>query len=381
MHFSKSYRAYWKVIALIGLFIAFSFFASVWSFNSQNSRANASTAQSSMLKVGFLCVGPISDWGWNYTEQQGRLYLEKALKDKVETIFAESVYESAESERVMEKMIAQGCKLIFAQSYGYLEPVLRVSARHPDVAFMQLSRLANKSNIGTYFGFDGDAFYLSGVTAGRMTKTNKLGFVGSHPVPSTLWAINSYALGVHSVNPKAKIKVVWTETWIDPVLEVEAAKGLMDTGIDCLAFDQSDSLPIVKAAESNGIKVSGCYADVHQFAPKQWLTGPNLNWGPFYTKICQSVLDHKWKTGVHVCDLASGDVELAPFGPSVPETVRREVLNLKEKIKTGKLNIFAGPLKDSNGKVRLAAREKPDINWIAKMNFFVSGVDGNLPKN
>jgi basic membrane protein A len=238
-------------------------------------QANAATNSSPLLKVGFLCVGPVSDWGWNYTEQQGKIYLEKALPGKVETVFAESVYESAESERVMEKMIAQGCKLIFAASYGYLEPVLRVSARHPDVTFMQLSRFADKKNIGTYFGLTGDGFYLAGVTAGRMTKTNKLGFVGSHPVPSTLWAINAYALGVHSVNPKARIKVVWTETWIDPVLEVEAAKGLMDTGIDALAFDQSDSLPIVKAAESKGIKVSGCYADVHQFAPKQWLTGPN----------------------------------------------------------------------------------------------------------
>ncbi len=333
------------------------------------------------LKVGFLCVGPVSDWGWNYTEQKGKLYLEKALPGKIETVFAESVHESAEAERVMEKMISQGCKLIFAASYGYLEPVLRVSARHPDVVFMQLSRFADKKNIGTYFGLDGDGFYLAGVVAGRMTKNNKLGFVGSHPVPSTLWAINAYSLGVHSVNPKANIKVVWTETWIDPVLEVEAVKGLIDSGIDTLAFDQSDSLPIVKAAESNGIKISGCYADVHQFAPKQWLTGTHFNWGPFYVKTCQSVLDHTWKNGVYICDMPSGVVELAPFGSSVPESVRKEVLGLKEKIKTGKLIVFAGPLKDAQGKLRLAAGEKPSIEWLSKMNFFVPGIDGNLPKN
>jgi basic membrane protein A and related proteins len=334
------------------------------------------------LKVGFLCVGPVSDWGWNHSEEQGRLYLEKVMKGKVETVFAESVYESAESERVMEKMIAQGCKLIFAQSYGYLESVLRVSIRHPDVTFMQLSRFAdNKKNIGTYFGLHGEGFYLAGVAAGRMTKSNKLGFVGSHPVPSTLWAINSYALGVHSVNLKAKIKVVWTETWIDPVLEVEAAKGLIDTGIDCLAFDQSDSLPIVKAAESNGIKVSGCYADVHQFAPKQWLTGPNLNWGPFYIKTCQSVIDHTWTNKVNICDIASGGIELAPFGPSVPETIQREVLQLKEKIKAGRLAVFEGPLKDSTGKLQLPVGKKADIHWLSTMNFFVPGIDGNLPKN
>ncbi len=345
-------------------------------------QVNASTEPSiKPLKVGFLCVGPISDWGWNYTEEQGRQYLEKAMKGKVETVFAESVYESAESERVMEKMIAQGCKLIFAASYGYLEPVLRVSARHPDVTFMQLSRFADNKHIGTYFGLHCEAFYLAGVAAGKMTKTNKLGFVASHPVPSILQAINAYALGVHSVNAKAKINVVWTNTWIDPVLETEAAKGLIDTGVDVLAFEQSDSKPVVTAAESKGVKVAGCYADAHQFAPKQWLTGPNLNWGPFYEKICQSVIDHTWTNKVHICDIASGGVELAPFGPSVPEPVRKEVLGLKEKIKAGKLIVFAGPITDSTGKLRLKAGEKPNIEWISKMNFFVAGVDGSLPKN
>jgi basic membrane protein A and related proteins len=332
------------------------------------------------LKVGFLYVGPISDWGWNYAEEQGRLYLKKVLAGKVETISAESVYESAESERVMEKMIAQGCKLIFAGSYGYLEPVLRVSDRHPDVIIMQLSRFADKKNIGSYFGMHYEGFYLSGAVAGRMTKTNKLGFIASHPVPSILQAINAYALGVHSVNPTAKIKVVWTNTWIDPVLEVEAANSLIETGVDCLAFDQSDSRPIVAAAEKNGIKVSGCYADVHKFAPTQWLTGPNLNWGLFYVNICQSVIDHTWVNKPRVCDITNGGVELAPFGASVPNTVQREVLVLKEKMKAGKLIVFAGPVRDTQGEIRLAAGQKPNAYWLSKMNFFVSGVDGTLPK-
>lgn len=340
--------------------------------------AYAATSSSPVLKLDFyvlvqLVIG-------DDTEQQGKIYLEKSLKGKVETVFAESIHESAEAERVMEKMIAQGCKLIFAQSYGYLEPVLRVSNRHPDVTFMQVSRFSDKRNIGTYFILHYEGFYLAGVAAGRMTKTNKLGLVGSHPVPSVLQAINAYALGVHSVNPKAKIKVVWTETWIDPVLEVEAAKGLIDSGIDTLAFEQSDSLPIVKTAESKGIKISGCYADVHQFAPKQWLTGPNLNWGPFYVKVCQSVIDHAWKPGMHKCDLASGVVELAPFGPSVPKAVQNEVLSLNEKIKSGKLVVFTGPIKDSKGNIRLPAGKRADIEWISKMNFFVPSIEGNLPK-
>ncbi len=342
--------------------------------------ANAVAKTTPVLKVGFLYVGPINDWGWTHAQEEGRLYVQNALKDKVETSYVESIYESAEAERVIERMIAQGCKLIFATSYGYLEPVLRVSARHPDVTFMQLSRNGDKKNVGGYFFLNGESLYLAGVAAGRMTKTNILGFVGSHPVPSILQAINAFALGAQSVNPKARVKVVWTNTWIDPATEVEAAKGLIDSGIDILAFDQSDSLPIVKTAEKAGIKIIGCYFDTHEFAPKQWLTGGNLNWGPFYAKTCQQILDHTWKSGFYKCDLANGTVDIAAFGPSVPNAVRKEVLDLKEKIKTGQLVVFAGPLKDAQGKLRMQAGKKPDIEWISKMNFFVPGIDGNLPK-
>ncbi len=360
-------------ILLVGFFTSLTFFGLA--------SAKADTKLAPLLKVGFVYVGPIKDWGWTYAQEQGRLYVQNTLKNKVETSYFESIYESAEAERVIERLIAQGCKLIFATSYGYLEPVLRASARHPDVTFMQLSRYGDKKNVGGYFFLNGQSLYLAGVAAGRITKTNKLGFVGSHPVPSILQAINAFALGAQSVNPKVRVKVVWTNTWIDPATEVEAAKGLIENDIDVLAFDQSDSLPIVRNAETAGIKVVGCYSDTHQFAPKQWLTGGNLNWGPFYAKTCQQVMDHTWKSGFYRCDLADGTVDIASFGPSVPNKVRKEVLDLKEKIKTGKLIVFAGQVKDSQGKLKLPAGKKPDIDWISKMNFFVPGIDGNLPKN
>lgn len=331
------------------------------------------------LKIGFLYVGPKNDYGWHYAQEIARLDLESKLKGKVQTMVAENIPEDAQAERVMERMIAQGCKLIFAPSYGYLEPVERVAARHADVKFMQLSRFVDKPNIASYFYLQYQAMYVAGVVAGRMTKNNKLGFVAAHPVPPLLQSINAYMLGIRSVNPKARLKVVWTNKWVDPATETEAAKGLIDSGIDVLAFDQSAPLAIVKTAESNKTPVVGCYTDDHQFAPKYWLTGCKFNWSPYYTQVAQSVIENKWRPGITICDMSTNGIQLSSFGPLVPNRIQVEALALADKIKSSKIVVFEGPIIDSTGKIRLPAGRKPDINWLAKMNFFVPGIDGSLP--
>ncbi|MBY0360247.1 MAG: BMP family ABC transporter substrate-binding protein [Candidatus Obscuribacterales bacterium] len=333
------------------------------------------------VKAGFLFVGPINDYGWNCAQNEGRLFVEKKLAGKIQTVAVENVPESAEAERVMERMIAQGAKIIFATSFGYLEPVLKVARRHPDVKFMQLSRFDKRPNLRTYFYLHYQGSYLAGVVAGRMSKKNKIGFVAAHPVPPLLQSINAFALGVRSVNAKATVKVVWTNKWVDPAVEAEAAKGLIDNGIDVLAFDQSAPVTIVKTAESNKTYVIGCYTDDCQFAPNYWLTGVSFDWGPYYARICQSVLDGTWQEGTDVCDIKTGNVKLSSFGKAVPEPLRKEVAAAKEKIANGSLVVFAGPLKDREGRERLSAGAKPNIKWLAGMNFFVPGVEGTLPKN
>jgi len=355
-------------------FLSLLFVASL--FAAPNEAAQADTP----MKVGFLFVGPVSDHGWNYEQDKARQKVEANLKGKITTTSAENVYENSDAERVMERMIAQGAKIIFATSYGYLEPVSKEAAKHPDVKFMQLSRFENQKNLATYFYLGFQPMYIAGVVAGRTTKSNKIGFVASNPVPPIVQSINAFAMGVKSVNPKAHVRVVWTNVWIDPATEVEAAKGLFDTGIDVLAFDQSDSLPIVKAAEGHNVKVVGCYSDAHEFAPKNWLTGASLNWAPFYTKVCKSVLDNNWKSGITICGMPDDSVVLSTLGPAVTPAVRKEAEDLTAKIKSEKLTIFQGPVKDNNGKVRLEAGKKPDIQWLSTMNFLVDGVDGSLSK-
>jgi len=334
--------------------------------------------QNSPLKVGFLAVGPVSDRGFNYANNQGRLFLEKQLYGQVQTTIAEKIPESAEAERVLEKMIAQGNKLIFTVSYGFLEPALRVAARHPDVIFMQINRFQNSKNLGTFFSYQYQPNYLTGMVAGRMTKSNDLGFVGAHPVPPLLQAVNSFTLGARSVNPKVKVHVIWINSWSDAPLEAEAVKGLVEMGCDVITNAQDNQNTILPTCDNLGVYSCGFYSDGHQLAPKGWLTGPRLDWGPFYVKIAKSVIDHTWKPCSYTAGMEEGYIKLSSFGKVVPKSVQDEVLAKEKLIKSGKFVIFQGPMKDRDGKERLAPGQKPDLKQLAEMNWFVPGIQGSL---
>lgn len=347
---------------------------------SYSQASKAAPAKQTPLKVGFIMCGPANDWGWNYAHNQGRLFLEKNMPSQVVTTFAENIPENAEAERVIEKMIGQGNKLIFLTAFGYLEPALRAAARHPDTIFMQSQRFGGIKNMGAYTVTYYEPMYIIGVVAGHMTKTNKLGFVAGRPIPPLLQTINAFALGARSVNPRVKVRVVWTNSWSDPPTEAEATKALIDSGADVLASNIDTSLVVAKNAESRNIFSVGTHADVHQHVPKGWLTGECKNWGPLYVHIAKSVKNHTWKASSALYGMKDGYTKLASFGSVVPKPIQQEALILEQRLKQGKLNIFKGPLKDREGRERLKLGQTPDIKWLANMDWFVAGVEGSLPK-
>ncbi len=335
------------------------------------------------LRVGFVYAGASIDAGWNHAHDVGRLQMEKDLKGHVITTKVENVPESAACERVMEKMIAQGNKLIFATSYGYLEPMLRVAKRHPDVRFMHCGRPVPPSkNVGSYFssGYY-KCNYAAGVVAGRMTKTNKLGYVGGHPIAALLWSMNAFVLGAKSVNPKAKLQVVWINSWEDPAMESESARGLIENGCDVLNSNLNTSMTVCRVAEKS--KKYSCATNLATgtiLVKQGWLTGQAWNWGPMYVRVARSVIDQTWKPGDQRYGLEEGYATLAPFGDAVPKAVKDEALAVMSKLKADKLDVFSAPLKDRDGKVRLPAGAKGTAQWLDNMDFFVTGVEGTLPK-
>ncbi|OPY05062.1 MAG: Purine-binding protein precursor [Syntrophaceae bacterium PtaB.Bin038] len=287
--------------------------------------------------------------------------------------------EGADAERVLTQFARDGYKVIFATSFGYMDAVINVARKFPDVRFEHCSGFKTAPNAATYFGRIYEARYLSGIVAGKMTTSNLIGYVAAHPIPEVIRGINAFTMGVRSVNPGAKVRVVWTNTWYNPASEKEAAKALLDAGCDVIAQHQDTPGPM-QAAEERGKYGISYNSPMMQFAPRAVLTGPVWNWGPYYVKRVREVMDGTWKTGQYWGPMADGIVDLAPFNKAVPADVVKLVNGKKRDIIRGRLHPFAGPVKDNTGKVIVPAGRTLSDAEMLSFNWFVEGVEGTLPK-
>ena len=326
------------------------------------------------ITVGFVYVTPIGDGGWSYAHNQGRLEIEKM--QGVKTSFVEAVNEGPDSERVMLNMARKGYDLIFATSFGYMDPMLKVAKQFPETTFMHCSGFKTADNMGTYFGRMYQARYLSGMVAGAMTKSNILGFVAAFPIPEVIRGINAFALGAQSVNPEATVRVVWTKTWYDPATEKEAAKSLLDVGADVIAQHQDSPGP-QEAAEEKGVYSVGYNSDMSKFAPKAHLTAPVFNWAPIYRRAVEQVQAGEWKSESIWLGLEAGVVDLAPMGPMVPKDLQDKVMAKKEAIIAGE-KVFVGPIMDQAGTEKVPAGEAMTDGDMLGMTWFVQGVVGTI---
>ena len=343
-----------------------------------NGAAGGGQDQNQKMEVAFVYVGPVGDAGWSWEHDQGRKYLEQKLP-YVETSYMENVPEGADVERVLTELAEKGNKIIFATSFGYMDYVINVAKKYPNVVFMHCSGYKTAENVGTYFGAMEEARYLSGMVAGKMTKKNVLGFVAAHPIPEVIRGINAFTLGARSVNPNVKVKVVWTNTWYDPAAEKQAALSLLDAGADVIAQHQDTPGP-QQAAQERGAYGIGYDSDMSQFAPNATLTSPVWNWGPYYVKIVEAVKNGTWKPEQYYGTMKDGIVDLAPFNKMVPQDVRDLVEKKKQEIIDGKFFVFQGPIKDQSGKVRVQEGQKMSMDDILGFNWFVEGVEGEIPK-
>lgn len=325
------------------------------------------------LKVGFVYVSPIGDAGYSYAHDVGRQAVE--AMEGVTTSYVEAVPEGPDSERVMLNMARKGYDVIFATSFGYMDPMLKVAKQFPNIAFLHCSGFKTADNMGNYFGRIYQARYLSGIVAGAMTKSNVLGYVAAFPIPEVIRGINAFTLGAQSVNPDVTVRVVWTKTWYDPATEKEAAKSLLDVGADVIAQHQDSPGP-QEAAEEKGVYSIGYNSNMAAFAPKAHLTAPVWNWGPYYTKVVEEVKNGTWKAESAWPGLSEGIVDLAPFGPMVPQDLQDKVNDLKEKIAAGKAEVFVGPIADQDGNVKLAEGVAATDAELLGMTWFVKGVIG-----
>jgi basic membrane protein A and related proteins len=331
------------------------------------------------LKAAWVYVGPVGDAGWTFAHDLGRKAVEAKFGDGVKTTFVEKVPEGADAERVIRDLAQQGNKIIFATSFGYMEPMLKVAKDFPDVKFEHATGYKTAENMRVYDARFYQDTYLAGMIAGKMTKSNTLGFVGSFPIPEVLRNINAFTLGAQSVNPKIKTRVVWVNTWFDPPKESEAAQSLINGGADVL-LQNTDSTAVLQTAEKAGKYAFGWDSDMSAFAPKAHLGSAIVDWSNYYIKAVQEVKDKTWKGNmVTRWGMAEGQNDLVKISDQVPAETKEAVMAAKAKIKDGSFNPFTGSVVDNTGKERLAKDGKADDEWLGKIDFYVKGVEGKIP--
>jgi simple sugar transport system substrate-binding protein len=331
------------------------------------------------LKIGFIYSGPVSDGGWTYQHDLGRKQLEAEFGDKIKTSFVESVPESAEAERYIRQYAMDGYKLIFTTSFGFMDPTIKVAKQFPKVIFEHATGYKTAPNVGIYQTRFYDGAFLLGVLAGKMTKTNTLGFVASFPIPEVLRNIDAFTLGARSVNPAVKTKVVWVSTWFNPAKERQAAEALVGEKCDIL-YQNTDSPAVVQLAQEKGLYAFGQDSDMSKYGPKSQLSANTVNWGVYYKKKVADVLAGKWKSEDTKWGMKEGMIELVALNAAVPADVAKLYEEKKKAIYDGKLFTFGGPVKDQAGAIKVAAGKVLPEKDLWSLNWYVDGVEGSIPK-
>lgn len=338
----------------------------------------APTAAAGPLQIGFMYVSPIGDGGWTYQHELGRQAVQAKFGDKVATSFVESVPEGPDAERVLRDMAGQGKQLIFATSFGFQEYVQKAAADLPGVKFEHATGYKQADNVAVYDSKTFEGAYLAGIVAGGMTKTNTVGVVASVPIPEVVRNVNSFVLGAQSVNPAVQAKVVWVNEWFSPPKEAEAANSLMNGGVDVM-YQNTNSPAVLKAAQERGAYAFGKDGDMSAFAPQAHLGSAVINWEPYYTKVVQDTLDGNWQGGNYWWGVKEGAMDLIKVPGTVPEDIRAKVDTVKAGLKDGSFAVWTGPVSNNRGQEVLAVGQVADDAFLRGINFFVNGIEGQVP--
>ena len=329
------------------------------------------------FKVAFVYIGIPGDLGWTFEHDRGRLGAVEALGDKIETSFAENVPEGPDATRVIRQFAQKGYDMIWTTSFGYMDPTLEVAEEFPDVIFEHCSGYKSADNMGNYFGRIYQARYLSGMVAGSATETNVIGYVGAFPIPEVVRGINAFTLGVLKSNPDAVVKVVWTNTWYDPVVEREAAVALLDAGADVIAQHQDTTEP-QKAAQERGVWSVGYHSDMAKFVGDSVLVSAMWEFSGYYTEQIEAAMNGTWKSQAYWGGLNDGVVKLSDFSPLVPQDVKDAVMAEKGKIESGEWDVFNGPVYNQAGELVVEEGSAPSDGDLLGMSWFVKGVEGSV---
>jgi len=293
-------------------------------------------------KVGFIYVGPIGDGGWTYEHDKGRLAVEAEFGDKVETVYQESVPEGADAERAITQMALQGADIIFTTSFGYMDPTNAVAAKFPDVKFEHATGYKRETpNVSTYSARFYEGRAIQGHIAGKMTKTNKIGYIASFPIPEVIRGINSAYIHAKKVNPDVEFNIIWAYTWFDPAKEADAATALIEQGADVILQHTDSTAPQAAAQKAEGVITFGQASDMGEYAPLPRVSSIIDDWAPYYIARVKAVMDGTWESTDTWDGIGPGMVAIGEISDAVPADVKAEALAMKDALADGSYHAFS----------------------------------------
>lgn len=332
-------------------------------------------------KACFVYVGPIGDGGWTYQHHQGALAVKEEFGDAVEIAWQESVPEGADAERVLTQMALSGCNIIFTTSFGYMDPTNNVAAKFPDIKFEHATGYKREHpNVATYDARFYEGRAVVGHIAGRMTQTNKIGYIASFPIPEVIQGINSYYLHAKKANPDVELVVTWAYTWFDPAKEADAARAMIDQGVDVITAHTDSTAPLAEAAKEGGKVIGfGQASDMAAFKPSPRVASIIDNWNPYYIKRVKAVMDGTWEQQASWAGMPEGEVVIGEITDVVPADVKAEAEAMIAAITAGDYHPFTGPINKQDGSPWLAEGQTPEDGELLGMSFYIEGITGEVP--
>jgi basic membrane protein A len=339
-----------------------------------------SAAAAQDVTAGFIYVGPIGDGGWTYEHNKGRLAVEDAFGDSVKTIYQESVPEGADAERAITQMALSGADIIFTTSFGFMGPTIAVAEKFPNVKFEHATGYKRADNVSIYSARFYEGRAIQGHIAGKMTKTNKIGYIASYPIPEVIRGINSAYIHAKKVNPDVEFSIIWAFTWFDPAKEADAARALIENGADVILQHTDSTAPQAAAAEARNVITFGQASDMSEYGPMPRVSSIIDDWAPYYIERVQAVMDDTWNSTDTWDGIGPGMVGIGEISSAVPQDIKAEALAMKDAIAAGKYFPFTGPLNKADGTVWLAEGEVASDGDLLGLDFYVEGIDAQIPK-
>ena len=331
------------------------------------------------LKIGFVYPSPIADVGWSAELNAGRLAIEEAFGDKVETVFVENVPEGPDAARIMNQMAAQGAEMIMLGSFGYMNDGIKLAQQRPEMTFLHASGFKLAPNFSNFQSRNYESSYLVGMAAGDVTESNVVGIVAAYAIPEVIGMINGFALGLQEVNPDVTIKVVWLNSWFDPPKAQDSARALIAQQADVIYSLYQDTPSVVTVAEEEEVFVINTSSDMKAYAPNWLLASQIADWSSFFVRSVQATMDGTFEGEAYWGGMADGAVDVKSWSDKISEGTMAKISEAADSMKAGAFHPLTGPVMDQDGTERLAAGvtiADPDLLGI---DWLVKGVETRLP--